>query len=249
MVELRATAAILDAGVEEEELQTALQALLFHQCLYEDWPHAPAYRLLARHLAHVQPIMDAFGWRLRHHPAAQMLALEPRGPIYGAHLSRLRKDETVVLLILRLLYEEGLSSLDERGRVEITTDDVHDRLRAAGEEPPAMQRLEEILRAFHRKGLVRVGDRDPVEQLLVATVMPGITLLVPDVYVDAVTRWAEARREAGRIDPDAAAGTGAQNSTGEAASMLAQVAAARASLGAAAEPPPPTNDEQADAGA
>lgn len=162
-----------------------------------------------------------------------MLALERSGPVYGAHLSRLRKDETVVVLILRLFYEEGISSPDERGRVEITTDDIHDRLRAAGEEPPAIPRLKEILRGFQRRGLVRLGDRDPVEQLLVVTIMPGVAVLVPGVFVDAVARLEEACAEAqaGGAEPPAS-------------SVLAHVAAARASLGAAAEPPRPGNDEE-----
>ena len=163
MAELREVAAILEPGVEEENLQSALQAILFHQCLYQDWPHAPAYRLLTRHFAHVKPILAAFGYRLVHHPAAQMLTVEAASVVYGVQMARMRKDETVVLLVLRLLYAEGISSLDEQGRVEVTTDYVHDRLRTAGEEPPSIQRLQDILRAFQRKGMVRVGDRDPIE--------------------------------------------------------------------------------------
>ncbi|WP_206245213.1 DUF4194 domain-containing protein [Novosphingobium terrae] len=213
MVELKQVSDILDGGkVEEEALQSALQALLFHQCLYEDWPHIQAYRILSRHLAHVQPIMGAFGYKVRHHPVSGMLVLEPAGAVYGTQMARLKKDETIVLLVLRLLYAEGVSSLDENGRVEITTDDVHDRLRAAGDEPPTMIRLMEILKVFQRKGLVRIGERDPSEQLVVLSIMPGITVLVPDVYVEALVQWLESRPDgkpmhagilnivAGRID-------------------------------------------------
>lgn len=203
MAELKEVGAILDTGkVELEDLQAAMQAILFHQCLYEDWPHAPSYRLLVRHIAHVQPILAAFGYGLRHHPVAHMLVLEPTAPVYGLQMARLKKDESAVLIVLRLLYNEGISALDEYGRVEATTDDIHDRLKTCGEEPPQIGRLLHILRMLQRKGLVRVGDFDSTEQLTVVTIMPGVTILVSDVYVEAVIQWLEARALA-RLDTDA----------------------------------------------
>lgn len=241
MAELREVTTILDnSKVEEEELQSALQAILFHQCLYEDWPHAPAYRLLVRYLQHVQPILGAFGYRLTHNSAAHMLVLEARTVAYGVHMARLKKDETVVLLVLRLLYAEGLSSLDDSGRVEITTDDLHDRIRTAGEEPPQMARLLEILKLLQRKGLVRVGERDMTEQLVVLSIMPGITTLVPDVYVEGVIQWLEQRALAEVDDAAAMESEGAQD-------MLAHVADYRAGLGAADVAPTLEEVEDAEA--
>jgi hypothetical protein len=239
MAELSQVAAILDSGkVEEEDLQSALQAILFHQCLYEDWPHAPAYRLLVRHLTHVQPIVGAFGYRLTHHPVAHMLVLEAQSVVYGVHLSRLKKDETVVLLILRLLYAEGVSSLDENGRVEITTDDIHDRLRTSGEEPPPMPRLLEILKLLQRKGMVRVGERDVAEAMTVLTIMPGITMLVPDVYVEGVIQWLE-QREMERADTVGTEGDASKD-------MLAHVAEYRAGLGTAEDQAADEEDAEMD---
>jgi hypothetical protein len=238
VAELREVAAILDTGkVEEEELQSALQAILFHQCLYEDWPHAPAYRLLVRHLANVQPILGAFGYRLTHHPVAHMLVLEARTVAYGVHMSRLKKDETVVLLVLRLLYEEGISSLDEQGRVEITTDDLHDRIRTSGEEPPPMPRLLEILRLFQRRGIVRIGERDLAEQLVVLTIMPGVTMLVPDVYVEAIIQWLE-QRELMRVGEDAD-----DDDDAPPRGLLGHVADYRAALGSEEAPSPGGDSE------
>src|SRR5688572_11967706 len=108
MAELREVAAILDTGkLEGAELQSAPQALLFHQCLYEDWPYPQAYRIITRHLASIQPIVGAFGYRLVHHAVASMLVLETDSVVYGVHMARLKKDETILLLVLRLLYAEG----------------------------------------------------------------------------------------------------------------------------------------------
>ncbi|MBE7186581.1 MAG: DUF4194 domain-containing protein [Methylobacterium mesophilicum] len=166
----------------------------------------------------MQPILAAFGYRVTHHPAEHMLVLETGRNPYGVNQMRLKKDETVVLLASRLLYAEGLSQIDDRARVEVTTDDIHDRLRACGEEPPPLPRLIDILKAFQRKGLVRVGDKDAVEQLAVVTIMPGIAVLVPESYVEAVRLWLERR---------------AGNPEGQPAdSLLGQVAAHRSRLGA-----------------
>jgi len=141
------------------------------------------------------------------------------------NMARLKKDETIVLLVLRLLYAEGISSLDDRGRVESTTDDIHDRLRSAGEEPPTIKRLIEILKLFQRKGIVRIGENDPEEQLLQLTIMPGVTVLVPDVYVEAVIQWLERQEfEAAEAGADILS----------ADTMLAHVADYRANLGAEA---------------
>ena len=88
-----------------------------------------------------------------------------------------------------------------------------------------MPRLLEILRLFHRKGVVRIGERDPAELMVVLTIMPGITLLVPDVYVEAVIQWLE-QRELARLDSD-------DGNDEPAKSLLGHVAEYRAALGSA----------------
>lgn len=235
MPELREVTTILESGkVEETELNSALQALLFHQCLYEDWPNGPAYRLLSKHMVQVQPIVAAFGFKATHQVAMRMITLQTERNPYGVAMTRLKKDETLVLLALRLLYAEQISSLDEQARVEITTDDIHDRLHACGEEPPEFSRLLDILKTFHRKGLARVGDRDGVERSAIVTIMPGITVLVPDVFIEGVILWLEQRaaREASE----------ARDTVG--VDMLTAVANHRAELGAAVMVP--DADEDAD---
>jgi hypothetical protein len=229
MAELKEVIAILDGSkTTEEELQTALQALLFHQCLYEDWPYPPAYRLVGRHFGGIQSIVRALGYRLVRHADAGMIVLETDGVIYGVHMARLKKDETIILLILRLIYAEGISSLDERGRVDCSTDDVYDRLRSAGEAPPQMPRLVEILKMFQRKGIVRLGEHDPEEKILQFQIMPGVTVLVPDVHIEAVIQWFEL----------------CEAESARAGSLLEAVVDHRAALGAAPEAEPQVEKEE-----
>jgi hypothetical protein len=114
---------------------------------------------------------------------------------HDAQGERLRKDETLVLLALRLAYEEGLRDhrVSTDGTVECTTDDIADAIRsAARSEPPDEARLIEILRLFARKGALRLGERDRAERVTPLMVMPGITVLSPDAWMDQVRAWSSA---------------------------------------------------------
>ncbi len=202
MAEIPQIASILDSGVEEADLQSALQALLHHQCLYEEWPAPSAYRLLAEHRPGVRTLLAAFGYALEHQPLLRMLALRPGLTSYGLVQNRMRKDETVALLCLRLHYEEQLRSgaSDEAGRVATTTSEIYDQIRRTTEEaPPPATRLFEILAGFQRRGLLRLGERDD-EKSAEMTIFPGVTVLVPDAYVRALVEWLEARPGGGDAD-------------------------------------------------
>jgi len=137
------------------------------------------------------------------------VALEVGNVSYGWRQSRLKKDETIVLFALRVALEEGLKegAIDETGRVEITTDDLFDRIRLlAGAEPPTEARLMDILKMLRRKGAVRIGDRDRIDKVTPITILPGIRILVPDVFVEGVILWLEKRAaEAATVPEDVVA--------------------------------------------
>lgn len=190
---------------EEEvaaQLQTAAQVMLLHQVIYADTPGiGPSYDLLRRHRVYFQRLFDSLGFELSFDADTQSVAVVPGEGGYGWKQIRLRKDETLVALVLRLLLEEatGHGEIDELGRAETDTDAFYDRYRTlAGEDPPAEARLAEILRGFQRRGLVRVGDRDREEQVTPVTVLPGIRTIVTERYALAVVDWCErAARGAG----------------------------------------------------
>lgn len=190
---------------EEEvtaQLQTAAQVMLLHQVIYADTPGiGPSYDLMRRHRVYFGRLFESMGYELLFEVDTQSIALVPGDGSYGWKQVRLRKDETLVALVLRLLLEEatGHGEIDELGRVESDTDAFYDRYRTlSGEDPPAEARLAEILRSFQRRGLVRVGDRDREEQVTPVTVLPGIRNIVTERYALAVVDWCErAVREAG----------------------------------------------------
>lgn len=188
--------AIQGRGPSREELRRALQILLTRQCVYSHTPGiGRTYDLIRAYSSFFERFFGTLGYRLVVNNRDQMVALlVPAGEArYDAVYERLRKDETIVLLALRLLWEEAIGNQDigDGGIAEMTTGDLVDRIKTVTQtEPPDEARLLDILRVFQRHGAVRVGQRDRVEKVSPLTILPGIAVLVPDSYVEELLLWA-----------------------------------------------------------
>lgn len=188
----------------EEEMRRALQVLLTRQCVYSSTPGlGRTYDIIRAYSSFFERYFGTLGYRLVLSPRDQMVALSvPQGESrYDAVYERLRKDETIVLLALRLMWEEAIGTQDigDAGMFETTTGDLIDKIRMATRtDPPEEARLLDILRVFQRHGAVRVGQRDRIERVSPLTILPGVAILVPDGYVDDLSNWAAAPG----IDPD-----------------------------------------------
>ena len=129
-------------------------------------------------------------------PPTQTLRQAPDAPRHDVVSERLRKDETLVLLALRLLYEEGLRDhrVGTDGIVECTTDEVVEKIRAvARNDPPEEGRLADILRLYARRGGLRLGERDKVERVTPLALLPGLAVLASDAWMERLRAWSEAR--------------------------------------------------------
>ena len=200
MSELREFAAIVDrperAGAakppSEEELRTALQALLHHQAIYPTtWGVGRSFDILVAHLEFARKYFDALGARVEHSARDQMVALVPNGAdkIYGWQSMRLRQDETFVLMALAYIREAAIKDREiiEDGKVASTTDDIVDVIRRlTGKEPPNEARLNEILSLCRRKGLVQLGEHDKQERLRELWILPAVEILVPSSWVSRI---------------------------------------------------------------
>jgi hypothetical protein len=180
--------------VEKDEIEIAIQALLTHQIVYPDTGllRREIYDLIRHHNTFFERYFNAMGVGLTIEPSTGMIALTRGKNRYGWQLSRLKKDETLVLLALRLSFDEGLRAglMDETGRVETNTDEIFDRIRTlAKTDPPGESRLEEILKWLRRRGTVVLHDPDRTERITPITILPGIRILVDDVFTEALTRW------------------------------------------------------------
>lgn len=181
-----------------EEMTRALQVMLTRQCIYSHTPGlGRTYDLVRAYSSFFERYFGTLGYRLVIKERDQMVALSvPIGETrYDAVYERLRKDETIVLLGLRLLWEEAVGTQDvgDGGTVETTTGDLVDRIKTATQsDPPDEARLLDILRMYQRQGAVRVGQRDRIEKVSPLTILPGVSVLVPDSYLEELLLWAAA---------------------------------------------------------
>ncbi len=202
-LELKEFAEIVDAEearrkrdqTTEADLQRALQALLLHQCVYADRPMGGRpYTIIARHRDFFEKYVNALDYQLIVEQRDGLAAVRPRAIAYGWKETRFKKDETLVLLVLRYMFEDATrrGEMDETGRIESNTDEIYDAYKTlAGEEPPNETRLHEILAMARRRGLVRLAEPDREERVTPLTILPGIRVLIPDSYVEAVIDWLE----------------------------------------------------------
>jgi hypothetical protein len=187
---------------DAEELARALQVVLKTQVVYAATPGIGRSYELARHYAPFFRDYFAclgYAFEVQHRDQMVCLRLPSEGARHDMAAERLRKDETLVLLALRLAYEEGLRDhrVTQDGVVECTTDDVAESIRsAARNEPPEEARLLEILRLFARRGAVRLGERDRNERLTPLSVLPGIAVIAADSWLERIRAWSEAGGDA-----------------------------------------------------
>lgn len=187
----------------EEDLTRCLQALLTRQCIYSSSPGlGRTYEIIRAYASFFEAYFGCLGYRLVVSPRDQMVALSvPVGMSrYDSAYQRMQKDQTQVLLALRLMWEEGVSSQEvgEGGIVETTTGDLIDRIKSVTQtDPPSESNLLDILRYFQKYGVVRVGERDRVERVSPLSILPGVNIVAPDSFLEDLKGWASstARQE------------------------------------------------------
>jgi uncharacterized protein DUF4194 len=199
MLELEEVRELLDgrrgaAPVEKDDIEIAIQALLTHQVIYPDTSllRRDTYDLIRLHSLFFERYFNAMGVALTIDPPTGMIALVRGRNRYGWQFNRLKKDETLIMLALRLALDEGLRAgqMDELGRVETNTDEIFDRIRSLAKvEPPGETRLEEILKWLRKRGAVLLHDSDRIERVTPLTVLPGIRIMVDDEFAASLTRW------------------------------------------------------------
>ena len=82
--------------------------------------------------------------------------------------------------------------MKETGRVETTTQELLDTITSvSGNFSVSEKKMQdELLRPLHRKGAIRILDRNSETKNTQILILPGIQLLVPDAMIDEIRTWA-----------------------------------------------------------
>lgn len=192
----------LDPRPDRDELSRALQILLYRQCIYAGTQQiGRAYQIVRAYEEFFSAYFACMNYQLVVSSRYQMIALQPvlGEPRYDAQFSRMRREEALFLLVLKILRDEAFAEnrFGENGVAEVTTDEVVDRWRALDPQAkvPEESRMMDIAKEFQRRGIVSIGQRDRSERVTPISVLPGIDMVATDTFVDHLRHWAQAAAE------------------------------------------------------
>jgi hypothetical protein len=144
----------------EVELRQAAQQLWRMQFLYQnDWGSKGVYELIQQHKSYFENLFDAMGYRIvGGRPTDRFLGLLANGAVSRQVM---KLDESLLLLVLRLYYEEAFKrfEISDDGEIQVESETIlqiyEDRTHRAR---PPVSRVHEILNLFKQRGLVRMVD-------------------------------------------------------------------------------------------
>jgi hypothetical protein len=148
------------AGDEREQFRVAVNLLLSEGFLVRSIDrHERSYRFVATHLELVEAYLDWASRTLRHDASLGVIACV--GP--AASRVSLRKDESIIALILRLLYEEKAGEIELHGERTVRRHEVQDRYQSLTRSTIKKTPFLTILRRFQSLRLIRLAgdDSDP----------------------------------------------------------------------------------------
>lgn len=178
-----------DDDIVVSNFQKAARTLLARQVLHADGHLKSSYRLICRHEPYFSRLLHGFGYELTIDMHYEYIIVTPGGLEGATRRGRLRKDESLLLLTLRIMWEESSrdGEMDDIGRITVDTDSVLDRLTTlGGGEAPSKRRLKEMLDTWRSNGFLRVGEEDREEEIIPLTIMPAIRHLVTPALVKEI---------------------------------------------------------------
>jgi hypothetical protein len=146
--------------LEPDDLRQAARILLERQFLFSQRKKdQDAYRLIRNHFDYFQNLFDALGWTLERDDDFAFLGIVP---METESFARLKLVETLLILCLRLLYEEGVEHFEvNEGSVYVEMENVLNRYEAQTRRVrPNRGNALELFRSFKRFGIIELGEPD-----------------------------------------------------------------------------------------
>ncbi|HJV66447.1 MAG TPA: DUF4194 domain-containing protein [Geomonas sp.] len=170
--------------------------LLERQFLYADQSRDKKhYHRVIGHIPYFSNLFDALNRRLVYDQDYGLVGILPQE---GARAVQLPQEEALLLLCLRLLYEEGVEKFEaHQGSVFTDSETLLNRYQTlVRRERPGLVRLRDILRTFGRFGLIEVEDEQ--DRVILLQIRPALRLVTTEGYLGQLEAMLEGREtEAG----------------------------------------------------
>jgi hypothetical protein len=186
---------LLDAepNLELSDMRQTASVLLERQFLYADQSlDKKHYHRVISHIPYFTNLFEALNRRVVFDQDYGLVGTLPQD---GAKVVQLSQEEALLLLCLRLLYEEGVEKFEARqGSVFTDSETLLNRYQTlARRERPGLVRLREILRNFARFGLIEVQDE--LDRVIGLQIRPALRLVTTEGYIGQLEAMIEGRAE------------------------------------------------------
>ncbi|MCM0080181.1 DUF4194 domain-containing protein [Geomonas sp. Red32] len=170
-----------EADLQAADMRQTASVLLERQFLYADQSRDKKhYHRVIGHIPYFTNLFDALNRRLVYDQDYGLVGILPQD---GARVVQLAQEESLLLLCLRLLYEEGVEKFEARqGSVFTETEALLNRYQTlVRRERPGLVRLREILRTFCRFGIIEVEDEQ--DRVISLQIRPAVRLVTTEGYI------------------------------------------------------------------
>jgi hypothetical protein len=181
-------------NAEPDDFRSAARAVLKRQFLLLERPgDRDPYRLIVNHFDYFANLFDALGWTLHRDDTFGLIGLLP-GDAEG--FRHLRLVDSLMLLCLRLIYEEGMERFEAReGSVYTQSQTLLGRYEILlGRRLPPITDYRETLRRLRRYSLIEIGD-ETEDGLPILRILPTVRLVTGDQVQTRIAAFVDASGE------------------------------------------------------
>jgi glycosyltransferase involved in cell wall biosynthesis len=170
-----------DSPVQKEKFRIAANKLLNHCFILKKKEDTrKEYVFIVQNKESFRDYFDLLGYELDINEAQGVVSLTSP---YGTGRLRLRKLESILLLILRLLYVEKKKELSLSDDILVTTDDVNEKYNMLKiQSKPTLDKtaLRDSMRVFKRYNIISLIDRDVAMSDARMIIYPSVLFALPN---------------------------------------------------------------------